>query len=242
EAARLLNLIIAERIVLLHSPSGAGKTSLVQAALIPALEAQGFRVLPVIRVGTDTSSGAMAGGAATNGGHPLNRYVTSVLLSLEEGLSIDQQMPFEQLRQMTLDAYVRHRLADDPIDTVLIFDQFEEILTVDPTNRTAKEIFLSNSAQPCTSIACEAVTRGKAIYGHSFLSAKTMSPVSRRIYAPSRPASRIPFASTCLASTAHSKPCNSPPVMLVSPSVMRQLPACSTTCGGGGASARWHLA
>ena len=38
EIRDLLGLLIAERIVLLHSPSGAGKTSLVQAALIPQLE------------------------------------------------------------------------------------------------------------------------------------------------------------------------------------------------------------
>jgi len=34
EVDELLDLLIAERIVLLYSPSGAGKTSLVQAALI----------------------------------------------------------------------------------------------------------------------------------------------------------------------------------------------------------------
>ncbi len=51
ETAELLDLLIAERIVLLSSPSGAGKTSLVQAALIPVLEDEGFRVLPVMRPG-----------------------------------------------------------------------------------------------------------------------------------------------------------------------------------------------
>src|SRR5262245_15915718 len=44
EASELLSLLIAERIVLLHSPSGAGKTSLVQASLLPAMQSEGFLV------------------------------------------------------------------------------------------------------------------------------------------------------------------------------------------------------
>jgi hypothetical protein len=46
----LLDLLIAERIVLLHSPSGAGKSSLIQASFDPALEEERFWVLPIIRV------------------------------------------------------------------------------------------------------------------------------------------------------------------------------------------------
>ena len=46
----LLDLLIAERIVLLYSPSGAGKSSLIHAGLIPRLREVGFQVLPVIRV------------------------------------------------------------------------------------------------------------------------------------------------------------------------------------------------
>ena len=38
EAAELTDLLIAERVVLLHSPSGAGKTSLIWAGVLPLLE------------------------------------------------------------------------------------------------------------------------------------------------------------------------------------------------------------
>src|SRR5712691_11795770 len=73
ETRKLANLLGAERIVLLHSPSGAGKTSLVQAALIPKLRERKFHVRPVIRVNREPLL-ARAGG---------NRYVFSLLSSLE---------------------------------------------------------------------------------------------------------------------------------------------------------------
>src|SRR5512139_1071945 len=57
EVQQLLDLLIAERIVLLYSPSGAGKSSLVQAGLIPCLRDEGFRVLPVTRVNLDPPAG-----------------------------------------------------------------------------------------------------------------------------------------------------------------------------------------
>jgi hypothetical protein len=49
DAARLVSLILSERLCLLHAPSGAGKTSLLQAEVIPELEDRGWnavRALP----------------------------------------------------------------------------------------------------------------------------------------------------------------------------------------------------
>src|SRR5260370_1039220 len=45
EADMLLSLTIAERVVLFHAQSGAGKSSLVNAKLIPGPEEQGYLVL-----------------------------------------------------------------------------------------------------------------------------------------------------------------------------------------------------
>jgi len=136
EVMELLDLLIAERVVLLYSPSGAGKTSLIQAALIPELEQEGFQVLPVMRVSLEPPPVEPAGNLS-------NRYVLSLILSLEETLPPGQQTPLAELAGMTLAEYLDRRLAaPDAADTeVLIFDQFEEILTVDPTNRAAKEEF-----------------------------------------------------------------------------------------------------
>ncbi|MCC6433034.1 MAG: hypothetical protein IT354_19160, partial [Gemmatimonadaceae bacterium] len=42
EADELLDLLLTERVVLLHAPSGAGKTSLLQASLMRLLSEEGL--------------------------------------------------------------------------------------------------------------------------------------------------------------------------------------------------------
>jgi len=159
EVKDLQGLLIAERIVLLHSPSGAGKTSLVQAALIPQLEAEEFTVLPVMRVSleppvvhrlssVDSSQLATDNGRRTTDdgqrSQHVNRYILSVLLSLEEALPAEQQTPPAELARMSLSTYLdRHPTVATAESVVLIFDQFEEIVTVDPTNLAAKAAFFA---------------------------------------------------------------------------------------------------
>ncbi len=142
EIAELLDLLIAERIVLLYSPSGAGKTSLIQAALIPELEKKKFlRVLPVMRVVEPPPSDLEL---------PVtfNRYIFSLLLHLEEPLSAGDRIPLTELVNMELVDYLvqraeREATTDKKTVEVLIFDQFEEILTSDPTDLEIKEVFFA---------------------------------------------------------------------------------------------------
>jgi WD40 repeat protein len=138
EVLDLLDLVIAERITLLHSPSGAGKTSLVQAGLIPRLEGEGFRVLPPTRVGLEPPPDLWSPRAP-------NRYVLSVLLSLEEGLPAERQLRLGELVELDLAEYLRRRAGDqDGADgEMLILDQFEELLVLDPTDQAAKATFLA---------------------------------------------------------------------------------------------------
>jgi len=120
ELADLMDLLLAERIVLLYSPSGAGKSSLLQAGLIPAMKARGFTVRKVIRV-----NGAPPAGTAGN------RYVMSVMASLQlEGRPAD-------LSTLMLKQY----LDAAPSGELLVFDQFEEVLTTDSVNLEAKRYF-----------------------------------------------------------------------------------------------------
>ncbi len=142
ETLELLDLLIAERIVLLYSPSGAGKTSLIQAALVPSLRAEGFNVLPPVRVNAEPPSVPPPPGAKRGAAPPApNRFVLSALLSLEEKLPPDKRLPLPQLARLSLNDYLqqRHDLAD--ANTVLVFDQFEEILTLEPTQLDAKQEF-----------------------------------------------------------------------------------------------------
>jgi hypothetical protein len=147
EVRELLDLLIAERIVLLHSPSGAGKTSLILAALIPELEAEHFAVLPVLRLGLKPSS------SGEPSEPPANRCFLNALLSLEDDLPPEAQIPLGELATWTLGDYLDRRAgkvaaaggaagrADG--DLVPVFDQFEEILTADPTDVEAKAEFFA---------------------------------------------------------------------------------------------------
>lgn len=135
ETAELLDLLIAERIVLLYSPSGAGKSSLLQAALIPELEREGFHVFPTMRVSIP---------AATSGPLPANRFVASLVQSLQETLPAGQRLPAAEWATLSLAQVLDHYpTAGDTTwhGDVLVFDQFEEILTLDPADSAAKHAF-----------------------------------------------------------------------------------------------------
>lgn len=130
ETDELYFRLSAERIVLLHSPSGAGKSSLVQAGLLPRLK-RSFDVWGPTRVNAEPA----AAGA--------NRYLLSALRGFEEGVPESLRRPGEVLAGQTLAGYFeqRPRRRSAPQNVVLIFDQFEEILTVDPLAAATKHAF-----------------------------------------------------------------------------------------------------
>jgi WD40 repeat protein len=136
ELRSLSALLIAERIILLHSPSGSGKTSLIQAGLLPRLREENFNVLPIIRVNAEVPE-------SVSGLMGVNRYALSTLLSLEEALPEAERRPVAELAALTLDEYLTQRPRGEaaPVSDVLIFDQFEEVLTYAPTDRESKLIF-----------------------------------------------------------------------------------------------------
>lgn len=150
EARTLYYLLMAERIVMLYSLSGAGKTSLINAGLLPEVRGrQGhrFRIYENIRVTKDSSPGDT----------DEKRYILSVLRGLEEQRQEGDpaELSDEVLNKTSLADYLEARLPERdqeepkpeepeiPRFILLIFDQFEEILTTDPTDTKGKETFFN---------------------------------------------------------------------------------------------------
>jgi len=122
EARDLLSLVIAYNAVLVYAQSGAGKTSLLNAKLIPMLEENGFEVLPLARV-RGTSEKIKAEEIP-------NIYVFNTLMNWAEG-----KYKVEQLAKMSLADFLKerkHKTDEDgfPLPCTVIFDQFEELFSL----------------------------------------------------------------------------------------------------------------
>jgi hypothetical protein len=127
DASGLVDTLTAGRIVLLHAPSGAGKTSLIQASVAPMMAELGFQICAqvapfnAVRVTTPVADGVVAE----------NRYVASAVTCLVGHLP-DAGRPEGWTLTQALD-----RLAAEPGAPdlqLLVLDQFEEILITDPTD------------------------------------------------------------------------------------------------------------
>jgi hypothetical protein len=125
EARDLCSLVVAHPLVLLYAASGAGKSSLVNAGLIPLLEKRGYEVLPPARV-----SGRIPDAIKTT--EVDNVYVFNVLSSWADP-SVDPR----ELVNVDIAGFLARRLhrkdaAGEPVLRVVFLDQFEELFTFAP--------------------------------------------------------------------------------------------------------------
>lgn len=122
EASELLSRITAHSAVLLYSQSGAGKTSLINAKLIPMLEKAGFEVLEPARVRDVLPDDSVLNDDS-------NIYAYNVLRNWDEG-----RTPAEVLARMSIPEFLRKGRSEvsdeeDERPRVVIFDQFEELFS-----------------------------------------------------------------------------------------------------------------
>ena len=123
ETRDLLSLVIAHNLVLIYAQSGAGKTSLINAGLIPLLKEKQFEVFPVARV-----KGTILENIKTD--EISNIYVFNTLTSWAKGDS-----SVERLAKMKLVDFLngQERMLDEDgmhLPCIVIFDQFEEIFSL----------------------------------------------------------------------------------------------------------------
>lgn len=140
ETRDLCDLLLRERLVVLHSRSGAGKTSLLHTRIRAEMEAEGYEVLPFIRVGLQPSAGAEP---------PQNRYLRSAIGSFRGDPGANDFVPppgkdifrrFLEHREAALRSLSKDFV---PRPYLFVFDQFEEIFTLDPTDVREKREFFS---------------------------------------------------------------------------------------------------
>jgi hypothetical protein len=135
ETRELCDKLTSRRTVLLHAPSGAGKTSLIQAGLWPHLAAARLASDAPVRVHAQPRPGVT----------PANRYVWSVLAQLEEHAPAERRLGDPQLLEARLVDYFdpERRPPRDRWAELLVLDQFEEILTLDPSDLAIKADFFA---------------------------------------------------------------------------------------------------
>ena len=144
ELEELFSLIIAHRAVLVYAQSGAGKTSLLKAGVIPRLLERGYKVLPPARVlcllPTDLSPQKVANIFVF---HALQHWAADLF----NGASA------EKCAQMTLAEFLKTLVPPSRPDEesaapmVIVFDQFEELFTANADRWQERAPFFKQLSQ-----------------------------------------------------------------------------------------------
>ncbi|MDZ4762920.1 MAG: TIR domain-containing protein [Chloroflexota bacterium] len=146
EIDELTALVISNPMVLFYAQSGAGKSSLINAGLLPEMEKESFESLPPVRVGLPASELPA---------NVENIFVYNALSQWNSRPTVhapapdDPPMPVfapDALAGMSLMDYLasRPRSTDEyevPMPRVVIFDQFEEIFRAYPERWKEREPF-----------------------------------------------------------------------------------------------------
>jgi FHA domain len=148
ETDEIVSLIYSHQLVLVYARSGAGKTSIFNAQVIPTLEKSGAQVLPVARIGIgsairETSRSNTYPATIKNSNETSNtetpfienHYIFNMLQSLKRGV------PPESLARESVSGFLSRHFpmnTDERGNTklqVLIVDQLEEFFNFYPNNK-----------------------------------------------------------------------------------------------------------
>jgi cell division protein FtsB len=143
ESDDLFSLVLAHPVILVYAASGAGKSSLLNAGLIPRLKEEKFQVL---------GSGRVVGPLPRDAGPIANAFVFHAMSmwNSELGLGISIQ----ELAGMTLlDFLQRLDQPNSGTPRALIFDQFEEFFTQRIEIRDERRAFIDQIAASLRSIS-----------------------------------------------------------------------------------------
>lgn len=136
ETNDILSFVVAHQAVLLYAQSGAGKTSLINAGLIPCLKEEGFEVFPPTRV-----RGPILEDVAPE--DIPNVYVFNTLINWAK-----EEPDTKRLARTSLAEFLKERghptdREGEPMPRVLIFDQFEELFTAYQAHWKEREGFFN---------------------------------------------------------------------------------------------------
>jgi hypothetical protein len=154
EALDLFSLVVSERLVLFYAQSGAGKSSLINTKLKPALAEEGeYDVLPIGRVIGETSGGLEINNIYIYNliKHLIHRDIEEALLSkltlsdFLKGMDVDDN----NLYFYNVSPQPKLSGSDDAVTkkNVLIIDQFEELFTTHHEAWEKREDFFKQLAQ-----------------------------------------------------------------------------------------------
>jgi Fe2+ transport system protein FeoA len=134
ETRDLASVVVAHRVVVLYSASGAGKSSLLNAGVIPQLVAKGFDVLPPGRLGVLPPR--------LRPQETLNVFTASLVAQWAA-----EDVPADELGRMSLAGFLRDRPRamdeeGEPAPRALMLDQFEELFTAHAERRDDRRAFV----------------------------------------------------------------------------------------------------
>jgi YVTN family beta-propeller protein len=147
EANMIISLISAHKISLVCAQSGVGKTSIINAKVIPELKKNGFEVLPVARVGISTFYDVHNSGDSSNDSNTLNPYIFNAMCSMKS--SIDPNLLAKKSFSNFLYHYFPNKIDnnDEIIPQVLVLDQLEELFSFHPEWQKQRHDFFNQVTQ-----------------------------------------------------------------------------------------------